>query len=128
MDVKEKFEREMLLGRNVEMTKLLEFQDQKIAQVLMERLKEHDKNFTTFYDFMLKLMEEPNVIFKPKLKIKRAKEILDEVKCMKCKKEERCMVSLPCAHIAECFSCSRKLQLCTICGEIIEEKIRLYRV
>ena len=35
--------------------------------------------------------------------MKRAKEILDEVKCLKCEKEERCVVYLPCAHIAHCF-------------------------
>ena len=127
-DVKEKVDREMLLGRNVEMAKLLGFQDQKITRVLTKRFTDHGENFNTFYDFMLKLMEEPDVIFKPKLTMKRAKEILDEVKCMKCKKEERCMVYLPCAHITECFCCSRKSQLCTICGEFIKEKIRSYRV
>ena len=128
VDVKEKVEREILLGRNVEMAKLLGFEDRKISRVLTKRFQEHNENFVTFYDFMLKLMEEPDVIFKPKLTMKRAKEILDEVKCLKCEKEERCMVYLPCAHIAHCFSCSRKSQLCTICGEVVEEKIRSYRV
>ena len=98
-DVKAKVDREMLLGRNVEMEKLLGFQDQKITRVLLKRFTENGENFNTFYDFMLKLMEEPDVVFKPKLTMKRAKEILDEVKCTKCKKEERCMVYLPCAHI-----------------------------
>ena len=121
-DVKEKVDREMLLGRNVEMAKLLGFQDQKITRVLTKRFTEHGENFTTFYNFMLKVMEKPDVIFKPKLIMKRTKEIPDDVKCMKCKKKERCMVYLPCAHITECFCCSRKLQLCTICGEFIEEK------
>ena len=81
MDVKEKVEREMLLGRNVEMAKLLGFGDRKISRVLTKRFQEHNENFATFYDFMIKLMEEPDVIFKPKLTMKRAKEILDEVKC-----------------------------------------------
>ena len=117
--MKEKVDREMLLGRNVEMAKLLEFQDQKITRVLTKRFTEHGENFNTFYDFMLKLMEEPDVIFKAKLTMKRAKEILDEVKCMKCKKEERCMVYLPCAHITECFCHSRKSQLCKLCGKFI---------
>ena len=125
-DVKEKVE--ILLEKNVEMAKLLGLQDQKIARVLTKRFTLHDENFTTFYDFMLKLMEEPDVIFKPKLTMKRAKEILDELKCMKCKKGERCMVSLPCAHIAECFSYCRKSQLCTICGVFIKERIHLHRV
>ena len=128
VDVKEKVEREMLWGRNGEMAKLLEFEDRKISRVLTKRFREHNENFATFYDFMLKLMEKPGVIFKPKLTINHAKEILDEVKSLKCKKEERCMVYLQCAHIAYCFSCSRKLQLCSICGEFVEEKIRLYQV
>ena len=67
-------------------------------------------------------MEEPDVIFKSKLRMKRTKEILEEVKCLKCKNEEKFMVYLPCALIAECFSCSRKSQLCTICGNFIETK------
>ena len=92
VDVKEKVEREMLLGRNVEMVKLLGFEDRKISRVLTKRFQEHNENFATFYDFTLKLMEEPDVIFKPKLTMKRAKEILDEVKCLKCEKKERCMV------------------------------------
>ena len=128
VDVKEKVEREMLLGRNVEMAKLLGFEDRKISRVLTKRFQEHNKNFATFYDFMLKLMEQPDGIFKPKLTMKHAKEILDEAECLKCEKEERCMVYLPCAHITHCFSCSRKSQLCTICGEFVKEKIRSYRV
>ena len=126
--MKEIVEREMLLGKNVKMAKLLEFLDQKITRVLTKRFTEHDENLTTYYDFMLKLMEEPYAIFRPKLTMKRAKEILDKVKCMKCKKEERCMVYLPYAHVDECFSCCRKSQLCKICGEFIKEKIRSYRV
>ena len=125
VDVKEKVEREMLLGRNVKMPKLLGFEDQKISRVLTKRFQAHNENFATFYDFMLKLMEEPNGFFKPKLTMKRAKEILDEVKCLKCE-EKRRMIYLPCALIAHCFSCSRKSQLCTICGEFVEEKIRSY--
>ena len=42
-DVKEKVDREMLLGRNVEMAKLLGFQDQKITQVLTKI----NRGFTT---------------------------------------------------------------------------------
>ena len=103
VDVKEKVEKEMLLGRNAEMAKLLGFEDQKISRVLTKGFQEHNENFATFYDFMLKSMEEPNVIFKSKLTMKRAKNFLDEMKCLKCEKEERCMVCLPCAHIAHCF-------------------------
>ena len=110
------------------MAKMLGFEDRKISRVLTKRFQEHNENFATFYDFMLKLMEEPAFIFKPKLTMKRAKEILDEVKCLKCEKEEGCMVYLPCAYIAHCFSCSRKSQLCAICSEVVEEKIRSYRV
>ena len=110
------------------MAKLLGFQDQKSIRVLTKRFTKHGENFNTFYDFMLKLMEEPDVIFKAKLTMKRAKEILDEVKCMKCKKEERCVVYLPCAPITECFCCFRKSQLCTICGELVKEKICSNRV
>ena len=36
VDVKEKVEREMLLGRNVEMEKLLEFEDRKIRGGVLE--------------------------------------------------------------------------------------------
>ena len=75
VDVKEKVEREMLLGRNVEMAKLLGFEDRKISRVLTKRFQEHNENFATFYDFMLKLMEEPDVIFKPELTVKRAKDL-----------------------------------------------------
>ena len=85
------------------MAKLLGFEDQKISRVLTKGFQEHNENFATFYDFMLKSMEEPNVIFKSKLTMKRAKNFLDEMKCLKCEKEERCMVCLPCAHIAHCF-------------------------
>ena len=110
------------------MAKLLGFEDRQISRVLTKRFQGHNENFATFYDFMLKLMEELNGFFKPKLTMKRAKEISDEVKCLKCEKEERCVVYLPCAHIPHCFSCSRKSQLCTICGEFVEEKIRSYQV
>ena len=79
-DVKEKVEREMLLGKNVEMAKLLGFQDQQLAQVLTKRFKEHKNNFATFYNFMQKLMEKPEVDVESKLTMKRAKAILDEVK------------------------------------------------
>ena len=106
------------------MAKLLGFEDQKISQVLTKRFQEHNKNFATVYNFMFNLMEQPDVIFKPRLTMKRAKEIFDEVKRLKCEKEERCMVYLPCAHIAHCFSCSMQSQLCAICGEFVEEKIR----
>ena len=89
MDVKEKVEGEMLLGKNLEMAKLLGFQDQQIARVLTKRFKEHKNNFATFYDFMQKVMEEPEVDVESKLAMKRAKAILDEVKCTRCKKEKR---------------------------------------
>ena len=128
VDVKEEVEREMLLGKNVEMAKLLGFKDQKIARVLTKQFRENQENFATFYEFMEKLMEEPDVVFKSKLTMNRAKELLDEVKCNKCREEESCVMYLPCAHISECFSCSRKSHLCTLCGDIIEEKIRTYRV
>ena len=68
VDVKEKVERQMLLGRNVEMAKPLGFEDRKISRVLTKRFQKHKENFATFYDFMLKLMEELDVIFKPKLR------------------------------------------------------------
>ena len=74
VDVKEKVEREMLLGRNVEMAKMLGFEDQKIAHVLTKRYEECNENFTNFCDFILKLMEEPDMIFKSKLTMKRAKK------------------------------------------------------
>ena len=69
VDVKEEVERELLLGKNVEMAKLLGSKDQKIAQVLTNQFRENQENFVTFYEFMEKLMEEPNVIFKSKLTI-----------------------------------------------------------
>ena len=65
MDVKEKVEKEMLLGRNVEMAKLLGFEDRKIFRVLTKRFQKHNENFATFFDFMLKLMEEPDVFLNP---------------------------------------------------------------
>ena len=73
-------------------------------------------------------MEEPDEMFKLKLTMNRTKELLDEVKYNKCHEEESCVMYLPCAHISVCFSCSRKLRLSTLCGDIIEEKIRTYRV
>ena len=128
VDVKEEVEREMLLGKNVEMAKLLGFKDHKFARVFTKQFRENQENFATFYEFMEKLMEEPDVVFKSKLTMNRAKELLDEVKCNKCRKEESCVMYLPCAHISECFSCSRKSRLCALCSDIIKEKIRMYRV
>ena len=128
VDVKEEVEREMLLGKNVEMAKLLGFKDQKIARIVTKQFRENQENFATFYEFMEKLMEEPDVVFKSKLTMNRAKALLDEVKRNKCREEESCVMYLLCAHISECFSCSGKLHLCTLCGDIIEEKIRTYRV
>ena len=97
VDVKEEVDREMLLGKNIEMPKLLGFEDLKIVQVLAKRFNERKENFATYYEFMEKLMKEPDVVFKSKLTIKSAKELLHEVKCNKCRQEESCVMFLPCA-------------------------------
>ena len=81
VDVKEEVEKEMLSGKNVEMAKSLRFKDQKIARVLTKQFRENQENFATFYEFMEKLIKEPDVVFKSKSTMNRAKELLDEVKC-----------------------------------------------
>ena len=126
--MKEEVEREMLLSKNVEMAKLLGFKDQKIARALTKQFRENQENFATFYEFKEKLMQEPAMVLKSKLTMNRAKELLDKVKCNKCREEESCVMYLPCAHISENFSCSRKSHLRTLCGDIMEEKILTYRV
>ena len=84
--MKEEVEKEMLLGKNVEMAKMIGFKDQKIARVLSKQFWENQENFATFYEFVEELIEEPDVMLKLKLTMNRAKELLDEVKCKKCLK------------------------------------------
>ena len=86
---KDKLERKMLLGKDVEMAKLLGFKEPKIAQVLTKKFEDHNENFAAFYNFMKKLIEEPDVVFKPNLTMKLAKELMDKFKCTKCKKKRR---------------------------------------
>ena len=45
------------------MAKLLGFENRKISWVLTKRFQEHNENFATFYNFILKLMEELDDIF-----------------------------------------------------------------
>ena len=65
VDVKETVERELLLGRNVEMAKLLGFKDRKISRVLTKKISRTQRKLRYLLRFYVKIMEEPNVMFKP---------------------------------------------------------------
>ena len=44
-------------GRNIEMARILGFQEEKIRHVLEQRFEKDDESFPTFHDMMDALME-----------------------------------------------------------------------
>ncbi|KAL4235407.1 hypothetical protein ACF0H5_007043 [Mactra antiquata] len=46
--------------------------------------------------------------------------------CIKCKKEERQIMFLPCAHTVSCQSCALTTSKCFSCKKCIDEKVRVY--
>ena len=53
---REKVEKEMTSGKNIEMAKTLGFHEEKIRNVLEQRFKECNENFLSFYDMLDALM------------------------------------------------------------------------
>ena len=55
---------------------------------------------------------------------RRLRSAVDELSCVACRAEPRTVVLLPCAHLALCGVCSRKLPKneCPVCRAFIERK------
>lgn len=47
-------------------------------------------------------------------------------KCKVCRKEDSCMVLIPCGHLVCCVVCGGKIKKCPACKEIVREKVRSY--
>ena len=46
--------------------------------------------------------------------------------CKKCRKQEACVVFIPCGHLVCCADCAQLSYSCRICGEVIREKVRSF--
>jgi CRP-like cAMP-binding protein len=55
-----------------------------------------------------------------------AREISNSKLCIVCRCEEKCMLSVPCGHIASCEGCQNSLRECPICRASIEKGIKAF--
>ncbi|MCQ2973132.1 MAG: hypothetical protein MJ209_07745 [archaeon] len=51
---------------------------------------------------------------------------LENLKCSVCMKSDKCIVFMPCTHMACCEECSNSIDECPICHQKIEEKIKAH--
>ena len=57
----------------------------------------------------------------------REMQRLEESKrCRVCRKDDACMVLIPCGHLCCCMNCGNKIKKCPICKESIRERVRSY--
>lgn len=62
-------------------------------------------------------------------KMKKENEILkQQTICSKCKKNEVCIVFLPCGHLITCEGCAPSVKYCSFvgCGKYIKGTVRTY--
>lgn len=50
----------------------------------------------------------------------------EEKLCRVCRTAEKCMLSLPCSHIATCEQCHDMLRICPICRTTIDKGIKAF--
>ena len=84
-------------GKNVEMPRILGFQEEKIRYVLEQRFEKDDENFPTFHDVMDALMEAAD-FSKSNMNLEQTKKVLIEEKMCKIsqKKKRICVLKIPC--------------------------------
>jgi CRP-like cAMP-binding protein len=66
---------------------------------------------------MLSVMEPP---------VEKGNSVPDEKLCCVCRSAAKCMLSLPCSHIATCEDCHGMLKACPICRTAIEKGIKAF--
>ena len=69
---KKKKIQKMTIGKNVEMARILGFQEVKIRHALKQGFEKDDENFPTFHDLMDALIEAAD-FFKSKINLEQAK-------------------------------------------------------
>lgn len=52
--------------------------------------------------------------------------IPQEKLCVVCRCNEKCMLSMPCGHIAACEECHGRLKACAICRKSIQNSIKAF--
>ena len=120
-------------GENTKLAKSLGFGEKKIKSVLIKQFQNYNHDFTTFYDFVQALLDEPDTGSELRVSkwitVAEAKKKLkeEEGKCRRCLKEERCVLFLPCGHLSCCVACSKTVRKCIVCKSEIEEKIKTYK-
>jgi len=60
--------------------------------------------------------------------LKQLKALKDDMNCKKCRTEKAVMMLLPCGHLNICEKCTEHMSQCPTCGEVVQEKIRTFRV
>ena len=56
------------------------------------------------------------------------KHLKEQSLCIKCKKNDVCIVFLPCGHLVTCETCAPTIKYCTVegCGKYIKGTVRTY--
>ena len=84
----EKIQKEMTNGKNVEMARILGFQEEKIRHVLEQIFQKNDKKFPTFHDKMDALMKAAD-FSKSNMNLEQTRRVLMEEKMRKvCQKKK----------------------------------------
>ena len=84
----EKIQKEMTNGKNVEMARILGFQEEKIRHVLEQIFQKNDEKFPTFHDKMDALMKAAD-FFKSNMNLEQTRRVLMEEKMRKvCQKKK----------------------------------------
>ena len=54
-------------------------------------------------------------------------QVLEESrKCKRCRRQDVCVVFIPCGHLVSCADCAKVVQSCIVCGEAVREKVRSF--
>ena len=83
----EKIQKEMTNGKNVEMARILEFQEEKIRYVLEQIFQKNDKKFPTFHDKMDALMKAAD-FFKLNMNLEQTRILMEKKMRKVCQKKK----------------------------------------
>lgn len=90
-----------------------------------EENEETKKSLLTAAEFMEALEKEEPVGDAEKV-IKENKKLKDSLMCLKCGKEQICMLFTPCGHRLVCESCAKSIHHCLKCNKKIKKKYKTY--
>jgi len=114
------------------------FDKEHVTNVVERQLKQHERGFgkvEVLVEALLEEMTEKSEMMssedetEPLKKDDPLKQLRAlENNCKNCQTEKAVMMLLPCGHLSICEKCQKQVSRCPTCGEVVQRKIRTFRV